>query len=176
MAKKEKAIAHPFTLRAVYLHSSQLRMSDNFDPMIPGQQLVGQFRQTGGRISCQELTEVDGKGMLVRSCIFIPHFDFRYFLKHDNEDAQVENVAVENVVAELSADIAVDYIVNLPNNPPEDLLAKWGSSNVLLHAWPYWREYCHSTLARMNLPVTLMPMINLQQATKSPINKKRNRK
>jgi len=151
-------------------------MSDGFDPMIPGQPLAAQFRQVGGRISCQELTPKDGSGKTLRSCVFIPHFDFRYFRKSDKEIPESEVGNEAEVVAELSADIAVDYIVNLPENPPEDLLAKWGSSNVLLHAWPYWREFCHSTLSRMNLPVTLMPLIDLQPAGKSVASKKRGTK
>lgn len=176
MAKKTKTSIHPFTLRAVYLHDSQIRMSDGFDPMIPGQPLVAQFRQVGGRIACQELTPEDGSGKTLRSCVFIPHFDFRYFRKNDKEISESEVGNEANVVAELSADIAVDYIVNLPDNPPEDLLAQWGSSNVLLHAWPYWREFCHSTLARMNLPVTIMPMINLQPPDKPTTTKKNTKK
>ena len=65
------------------------------------------------------------------------------------------------LAAEITADITTDYQCNTPDFPDEANLLKWGQSNVLLHAWPYWREFCHSTLSRMRLPVTLMPLVGM---------------
>ncbi len=147
-----------FTLRAIYMRESRLWMAEGFNPLVPGQQLNGQFR-TIQNYSCVE-TLLEGEGVAtLRSCAFTTRFGFRYGRTPEGGVRSTEAADESDFLAEITADITVDYIIDTPNTPPPEELKKWGSSSVLLHAWPYWREYCHATMLRMNLPVSLMPML-----------------
>lgn len=169
MAQAEELSKIPYTLRSVYLRSGQQSISESFDPLLPDQQLIGKFRVAEQRFTCQEATAVIPGAETIRSCVFVTRFEFRYLSPSATESLQTEN-ETENeaedeshVIAEISANIAVDYLINTPEMPVPADLEKWGANNALLHAWPYWREFCHSTMLRMNLPVTMMPMISIGQ-------------
>lgn len=155
----------PFTLRTIYIQKGQIRMADSFDPTIPGQNLRGQFRTEGGQITCREFTPENGEGNTVRSCAFVTHFEFRYILatgaNPGSQKVALETAEEATFVADISADIVADYMIGAPEIPSSDELQKWGSGNVLIHAWPYWREYCHASMSRMNLPVMLMPLLQI---------------
>lgn len=43
----------------------------------------------------------------------------------------------------------------------ESSLTAFGASSVLMNAWPYWREYAHSTVARVGLPPMVLPLLTL---------------
>lgn len=137
-------------------------MGDTFDPMIPGQQLNGMFRTVGGHAICKEQTPENGEGSTIRSCTFVTHFEFRYTRTIEDGAVPQETEEGAREVAEISADIAVDYLIGAPEMPSQDDLQQWGSGNALVHAWPYWREYCHAAMSRMNLPVTLMPLLQVK--------------
>lgn len=164
MSQEETSQVVPYTLRAIYIQKSHLRMADNFDPVIPGQPLHGKFRTVGGQISCKEtkeLTTGDNEGVTIRSCTFVTRFGFRYFRPSEEGAIQQEVEEEARMVAEISVDIAIDYLIGIPEMPSQDDMQQWGASNVLVHAWPYWREYCHDAMTRMNLPVTIMPLLQL---------------
>ena len=163
MSESDTALNPPFTIRAIYLRESHVRMGVDFDPMIVGQQLIGKFRVVGGRADCQEAAPTGSDQEPIRSCRFVTRFEFRYIRPLDGGAAPEEAEEEAHLIAEITADIAVDYLVATPEFPPQDALERWGATNVLLHSWPYWREYCQNTLARMNLPVTVIPLINIMQ-------------
>lgn len=146
---------HSYTLRALYLRESQTRLGDGFDPTI-GNELIGEFRVLSGEAECRTLDTFtpDGEKQTWRTCVFSTRFEFRYLLAGKTHPETGEPM----MAAEITALITCDYQCNAPAFPAESDLHKWGQSNVLLHAWPYWREFCHSTLARMQLPVTIMPL------------------
>lgn len=155
----EKASSsHPYALRTIYLKESHTRLGDGFDPTASNE-LIGEFRVLGGEAECRTLDAVtpDGVKQTLRTCVFTTRFEFRYLVAGKTDPAAQEPV----VAAEITACITTDYLCNTPDFPPEAELHKWGQGNVLLHAWPYWREFCHSTLARMHLPVTLIPLAGL---------------
>lgn len=155
----------PFSIRAVYLRNSSVNIAEGFDPTMPGQPLAAKFRTGDGKVECRE-TELDNNGekQVIRSCTFTTRFEFAYTRPLDNPAPQVDEDFGKSLLAQIAADISVDYLYNLPEFPPDQQsLQKWASANVILHAWPYWREYCHSTLSRMNFPVTLIPLIQFSQ-------------
>lgn len=153
----KKPEPHPFSLRAVYLREGKQWMSDDLDPLIPGQRLVGQFRMTGNRIDVQEAVENVPDAKNIISCRITSNFEFRYLgLPIDAKDTPIEDD--KYLVAALSARITVDYLIGVDEAPPMEKIKQWSESNTLLHCWPYWREFCHSTLLRMSLPITIMPM------------------
>lgn len=160
MDKEKKQEPLPFSLRSVYWREGKQWMSDNFDPMLPGQQLFGQFKASGHRIEVREVVENIPDAKPIRTCLITTSFQFRYLntqieLPKDEEDGKC-------LVAEISARITVDYLIETSETPPKEKLEQWASSNAVLHCWPYWREFCHSTLLRMNLPVTMMPMMVIE--------------
>lgn len=162
----------PFALRSIYVRNSSTRIDDHFDPLLPGQQLMPIFRTGEGRCDCREtkFTENDTEAVL-RSCTFTTRFEFAY-RQPTNGDQPVSDEDIEKLIAaQITADITVDYLINLPTFPDSDALNQWANGNVILHAWPYWREFCHSTMLRMNLPVTMIPLVQLV-TNGSPANKK----
>jgi hypothetical protein len=163
MSDTETALIPPFAIRAIYLRESHVRMGADFDPMIHGQQLIGKFRVVSGRIDCHEAAPTGSDQEPIRGCRFVTRFEFRYMRPLDGGEPPKEAEEEAHLIAEINADIAVDYIVGTPLFPPQEDLERWGATNVLLHSWPYWREYCQNTLARMNLPVTVIPLINIMQ-------------
>lgn len=168
-----------YALRDIYLKESHTKLGVGFDPTIGGSELTGEFRVLGGETECrtQDAVTPDGTKQTLRTCVFTTRFEFRYLRAGLLDPATQEPI----VAAEITADITTDYQCNTPDFPDEANLLKWGQSNVLLHAWPYWREFCHTTLLRMRLPVTLMPLVGmLPQETllpgKSGTTKRRSKK
>lgn len=162
MGKEKNKGSLPFSLRSVYWREGKQWMSDNFDPMLPGQPLFGQFKASGHRVEVREAVENIPDAKPIRTCLVTTNFQFRYLntqldtLSKDEEDCKY-------LVAEISARITVDYLIEISETPPKEELEHWASSNAVLHCWPYWREFCHSTLLRMNLPVTMMPMMVIEK-------------
>jgi hypothetical protein len=156
----------PYTLRAIYLRSSTSRLGDGFDPTILSQELSAALRTGNGQVDCKE-TAVDSSGVtnLIRSCIFTSRFEFAYLT---GKAVQTDEEFEKSLVAQITADIAVDYIFNGDIFPGPDELQHWGQVNVLIHAWPYWREFCHNMLLRMGLPITLIPMIQFSDKKNPP--------
>lgn len=165
----------PYALRAIYLRESLTRLGEGFDPTIANE-LIGEFRVLGGEAECRtlEINAADGTNKTLRTCVFSTRFEFRYLL------AGLPATEKPVVAAEITALITTDYLCNTPDFPLEADLHKWGQSNVLLHAWPYWREFCHSSMVRMQLPVTLIPLAGLTpesgQVQDKPSIPKRTRK
>ena len=161
----------PFTLRSIYVRNSSARIDDHFDPLLPGQQLMPIFRIGEGRCDCRETkyTEND-KDAVLRSCAFTTRFEFAYTRPTDGDQPVSDEDIEKLIAAQITADITLDYLINLPSFPDSDALKQWASENVILHAWPYWREFCHSTMLRMNLPVTMIPLFQLV-TNGSPANK-----
>lgn len=165
MNKAKKPEPRPFSLRAVYLREGKQWMSDNFDPMLPGQPLSGQFMASGHRIEIQEAVENIPDAKTIKSCRVTSDFAFRYL--NIPIDTKLQEGEENNyIVVEISARITVDYLIETSVTPPKEKLEQWASINALLHCWPYWREFCHSALLRMNLPIVMMPMMEVSQTKK----------
>lgn len=161
--EKEQTLI-PFVLRAVYLRGGNQWMSDQFDPTIPAQQVFGEFKASGHEIKIQEFVDNLDETKTIKSCQFTANFDFRY-LSQNIEEAAEESDAV--AIATISARITVDYLLDTTKTLSQAELESWASSSALFHSWPYWREFCHSTLMRMNLPIAMMPIMELKQNAKN---------
>lgn len=152
--------ALPYTLRSIYLRNCATWMDKGFDPLLPGQELSAVFRTGEGRVDCRESSLQGNNGEIkFRSCTFTTCFDFAYTKAGENNTPQSDEDIEKTLIAKISVEISVDYIVNTPDFPDNENLHRWGNNNAVLHAWPYWREFCHSTLLRMNLPVTMIPLV-----------------
>jgi hypothetical protein len=148
-----------FALRAVYLRNSSLELADDFDPIIPNQKLIGQFRH--GPLGAAQWKKVaDSEGNTKLSFDFIMRVEFRYLLSKDGEP-QSEEESDEVLAAKIMADFTISYLVNSPELPSDEYIADYAATNAVVQIWPYWREYCQSTMCRMSLPVTTMPVLNV---------------
>jgi len=45
-----------------------------------------------------------------------------------------------------------------------EALERFAEVNATFNAWPYWREFVQTTMARMNLPPFVMPVFRLQSS------------
>lgn len=136
-------------------------MLDGFDPMIPGQPLFAQFRISGNKIEGKEAVENKPNSKTVRTCRFTSNFEFRYLNSPIDLTPDESEEARKHLIVEIFACITIDYLLTTSKMPSQDKLEQWASGNALLHSWPYWREFCHSTLSRMNLPVTMLPLMEI---------------
>ncbi len=65
----------------------------------------------------------------------------------------------ERKVAEVKCELALDYIVRdavLFGNLSDDDLLTFAQSSGLYNAWPYLREFCQTSFARMGLPTQVV--------------------
>ena len=152
----------PFTLRSIYVRNSSIRTDEHFDPLVPGQQLKAIFRTGEGRVDCREVTfvENDQEGIF-RSCAFTTRFEFAYVRRTEGDEPVSDEDIEKAIAAQITVDITVDYLISLQTFPDGDALSQWAQGHVIFHAWPYWREYCHATMLRMNLPVTIIPLLQM---------------
>lgn len=153
-----------YTLRAIYLRNSSTFMAANFDPTIPNQPLSALFRTQDGTVDCREThLEKDGAKTTLKSCTFTARFEFAYRLSNAEEPDQSNDAIEKSIVARIFAEISADYLMNANEFPPGEFLQRWGQSNAMLHTWPYWREFCHATALRMNLPAIMIPLANFHE-------------
>lgn len=152
----------PFSLRSVYIRNSSTRIDDRFDPLLPGQQLMPHFRTGEVRCDCREhKVSANGKETVFLSCAFTIKFEFAYIQPTEGNQPVTDEDIEKAIAAQIIVEITADYLVVLPSLPDADVINNWASRNVILHTWPYWREFCHSTLTKMNLPVTIIPLVQM---------------
>ena len=153
----------PLAIRTVYLRKSSTQFGDSFDPLKPGQPLQVQSRFAPiGFIENGDLS-AGGNEAIPRSYTFLTEFEFSYLLGPVDTSIPPESVDTSNAAAKVTAQIAVDYLIS-PSEPvpTAEQLQQWGGSAALMHSWPYWREFAHSTMMRMNLPVVMAPLLVAQ--------------
>lgn len=150
-------------LRAIYLRESSTAFDDAFDPLKPGQELHIQSKFHPHSYFVSGEIAGDGSTHVPQSYTFLTDFETAYFLASDGPPAEPSTFDTKKAVARIKARIAADYLVKA-GTPllSEGEAQAWGGSAALVHTWPYWREYCHSTMLRMNMPVMLVPMMVIQ--------------
>lgn len=70
----------------------------------------------------------------------------------------------------IAATFIAEYEMAEGFNPSAEELNSFVHANALFNCWPYWREYVHSTAARMNLPPLTLPFFRIR--TPQPANKR----
>lgn len=163
MTNSDTAPQIPFNLRAIYLRESSTAFDDAFDPLKPGQQLHIQSRFHPHSHFVDGEIAADGSTRVPKSYTFLIEFETAYFLASNGPPPDPSTFDTEKAVARIKARFAADYLL-APGAPllSESKVQAWGGSTAMVHTWPYWREYCHSTMMRMNMPVILAPMMVIQ--------------
>lgn len=166
-ASPEPVAQQSLGIRAVYIRKSQLLLDDEFDPLLPGQKLNGKFTCKPDGYAITEIPPGEGRTEVSRSVAFHHQFDFEFLISNEPQ-SQIDppNLDSQKKAATLSACISVDYLMPGDQPKPEEL-EKYAATSMV-HAWPYWREYCHSSMLRMQLPVVLAPLLSLVQQKPEP--------
>lgn len=157
-------VLHPLALQSILLRSSEIDIAKDFHPNLPGQvELLPLFRNVDGYFARNTTTfgTDDGSQPQAKWVQFVSRFEFVYVRPKADGSPPEEHEFEQHRIASIRADIAANYIVNDAEFPSDEVLHHWAANNVMLHTWPYWREYCHNTLLRTGLPVTMIPLISL---------------
>lgn len=62
----------------------------------------------------------------------------------------------------IAATFIAEYEMAEGFNPSSEDLNSFLHANAVFNCWPYWREYVHSTAARMNLPPLTLPFFRVR--------------
>ena len=163
----QKAIDN-LSIQMVYLHSTEAKIYNGFDPLMPNQELVGQYGISIKSCHVKELQDEES-GATHKLLVYQTEAGMRY-LKGPVSDELKENLESEEqldklIAAEITAVFVSEYVIKCDEELPQDAILEFGRINVPHQIWPYWREYCHSTCARMSLPVSILPMFAINKST-----------
>ncbi|HQT33083.1 MAG: hypothetical protein ACYC39_05680 [Thiobacillus sp.] len=149
-----------YNLRAIYVRSSVMSMDDGFDPTIGGQPLTGQFRSHLSSYTFRELIIPlpDGTQQKIRSYEFTTSFSFRYQTPQTDDKGEIEM----KTAASIGVDFVSSYERVSTSEASNEELEGFGKTAALVHVWPYFREYCSTAMQKMNLPATLIPLLEVK--------------
>ncbi len=164
----QKAI-DSLSIHMVYLHTSKSKIYNDFDPLIPNQELIGQFNISVKSYTKKELQ--DDNDVKHKFLDYKTEARMRYFKGPIQEELKDNIENIENgdklIVAEIVALFTSSYVIKNYEELPHEAILEFGRLNVPYQIWPYWREYCHSTCARMSLPVSMLPMFSINKTTEN---------
>lgn len=164
----QKAVDN-LSIQMVYLHSSEAKIHNNFDPLIPNQELIGQFNINTK--SCNKKELLDENGVTHKFLVYQTEARMRYLkgpIQEELKDSLENEELLEKLVAaEIIAVFIAEYAIKCDEELPHDVVLEFGRINVPHQIWPYWREYSHSTCARMSLPVSILPMFSINKSTET---------
>lgn len=142
-------------IKMVYLGGCEAKLCNGFDPLVPDQELIGQFRIGTESFDIKEVVDKESTQRLLR---FQVSAGMRYLkgpILRGLEEEQVE----ELVASEITALFVAEYAIVGDEELSEECINEFGRVNAPFNVWPYWRELCQSTCSRMSLPVTVIPML-----------------
>lgn len=156
-------------IQMVYLYSSEAKIYNGFDPLIPNQELIGQFNINTK--SCTKKVVQEENGVTHRLLVYQTEARMRYLkgsVQDELEDSLENEEQVEKLIAaEIIALFTSEYLIKCDEELSQDAIMEFGRLNVPHQIWPYWREYSHSTCSRMSLPVSMLPMFVINKSTES---------
>lgn len=155
-----------FSIAMIYVRATNANLHPDFDPLIPNQELIAQFNIATHSYRIKELLDVNTSNQQ-RILVYQTEARMRYLKTPLPEplesDEQLNNLTVAEIVALFSS----EYVINSDKELSQDSITEFGRINVPHQVWPYWREYCQSTCARMSLPVSIMPMYVINKITEN---------
>ena len=150
--------AKKLAIKIVYLGGSETKLYNGFDPLVPDQELTGQFRIGTESAELKEVVMDDQTSQhFIR---FHVAASMRYLKGPLPSELDEENIT-EFIASEIKAVFIAEYALIGDEELQEDSINEFGRINAPFNVWPYWREYCQSTCSRMSLPVTVIPMLTI---------------
>jgi hypothetical protein len=157
------------SIQMIYLHSTETKIYNGFDPLIPNQELIGQHNIGTKSYLIKELQEETG--VKHKFLVYQTEARMRYLKGPISEELKEyfenEKLLDELVAAEIVVTFVSEYAIRCEEELPQDAILEFGRINVPHQVWPYWREYCQSTCARMSLPVSILPMFVINKTTEN---------
>lgn len=153
-------------IQMVYLHSSNARICNGFDPLIPNQELIGQYNINTKSFYIKDLQ--DEVGSKHKFLVYQTEAHMRYLKAPIPEDLKnnLESDELDKLMAsEIVAIFVSEYAITCDEELSQEAIFEFGRINVPHQIWAYWREYCHSTCARMSLPVSILPMLVINKSS-----------
>lgn len=155
------------SIQMIYLHSTNANLCNGFDPLIPNQELIGQYNIATK--SCHLKEAIDDTGTTHKTLVYQTEASMRYLkgpisdeLKNElTNDDQLNSLIASEIVAVFVS----EYAIKCDEDLPQEAVLEFGRLNVPHQIWSYWREYCHSTCSRMSLPVSILPMYAINKST-----------
>jgi len=148
------------SINMICLRDTQAKLYNEFDPLVPGQEMVGQFIINTRSFDRKEL--IDEAGNVSKFFVYQTEARMRYLkgpIPEHLQDAQENNEEINKLVAsEIIAVFSSEYSLKSDIDLDDSSLLEFGKHNVPHQVWPYWREYCQSTCSRMSLPIYVLPM------------------
>lgn len=166
MAQTVKDTARKLDIQSVYINSSTSSFLNDFDPLVSNQMLTGQYAiNTVGAYRKNVIN--DSEEIQASFIRFHVQANMRY-IKGGPKDEELQNEEwiKENIASEINAVYCVEYAIKPDTELAEEEIAAFGKVNVPYHIWPFWREYCQNTCNRMNLPVSIVPMLIIDNKSK----------
>lgn len=150
-----------YTLRGIYLRQGRAVLRDGFDPTIPGQPLHAIHRSGSGKAFITTAQDKD-TGQPVQFFTLQHDFEFIYLVRETPIDSTESPPTLDDADAAVTMTVCVSYQTIGETGITEQEIRELGEKSSLFLAWPYWREYCQSSLMRMGLPVFNVPLLNIQ--------------
>ena len=163
----QKAIDN-LAIEMIYLHSTNAHICNGFDPLMPDQELIGQYGISTKSCSVKELQE--GTGVKHKFLVYQTEARMRYLkgpIPDELKSLENEEQLNKLIAVEIEAVFISEYAIKCNEELPQDAILEFGRVNVPHQVWSYWREYCHSTCARMSLPVSILPMFVINKTTEN---------
>jgi hypothetical protein len=156
MSEVNPALVPALNLRAIYVRKSSTSMADGFDPLVPGQQIG--ITTIAAPIGLRTSTDMANGPNSQRDVAY--GYDVEFAVTYHLNNGVAPVLDESTVVARITVTYTVDYVLTsgAPNLSDEQIQS-WGASQPMVHAWGHWREYCQSTMMRMNLPVVMVPLL-----------------
>jgi hypothetical protein len=77
---------------------------------------------------------------------------------------------------EVQVDASFELVYSFPQDmdppPSPDELQAFADTNAIMNCWPYWRELVQTTVAKMNLPPLLVPLVRWVSPKPKPAESK----
>jgi hypothetical protein len=164
-AALQKAI-ESLSIQIIYLHSSETKILNEFDPLIAGQELIAQFHTNLKSCHIKELSNPQGEKHKI--LVYKTEARMRYLKAPISDETKEDEEELHKLTAsEIIATFVSEYAINCTDELPNESILEFGRLNVKHQVWPYWREYCQSTCARMALPVSVLPMHSINKTTEN---------
>ncbi|HLA86324.1 MAG TPA: hypothetical protein VJL29_16175 [Thermoguttaceae bacterium] len=84
-------------------------------------------------------------------------------VEEDSTDNVARAVGESEPAIEVSSEYQLTYEISDISQFSDEQLHAFGCINGLYHAWPYWREYVQSCIARMGLPSFIVPVLTVAE-------------
>ncbi|MGE0357315.1 MAG: hypothetical protein AB7P08_10405 [Burkholderiales bacterium] len=159
-----------FGLRSVYLRSSHVDLDERFEPWLGGIDLEVQLRQ---QVSSNRLltlhqepgsanaTSEGGHTNMAVDIDVAARFLFKDLAQAVELDGKRPEATVDGkaVAATVEARFSAVYDIRRESPPSKDLIEAFVKIGPIVHVWPFWREFLHSTCGRINVVPVVLPIM-----------------